>query len=161
MTLGVACAPTRHAPVSPAAHRAVTAAVVEMYPTHRSEVHGLLHFRPLEHGLLIRGGVAGLKSGIYGLGIREKGDCSAFDGKSAGNILVGSARKPDAPLGRLENLVFEHDGDTNVQRVEESLSLSGPDTIVGRSLVIEAWPYDPKVDPATIPLIGCGVIQPE
>jgi Cu/Zn superoxide dismutase len=161
LALALSCTPKAPARSGAQAPRVVTAAIVDMYPVSRSDVHGLLHFRALEHGLLLRGNVTGLKAGMYGLGIRENGDCSAFDGRSSGDIFVGGAHTREAPLGRLDNLVIEHDGDTNVDRVESSLTLSGVDAIVGKSLVIEYWAYDPKVDPNKIPFAACGVIRGE
>jgi Cu-Zn family superoxide dismutase len=156
-----ACQPKHpaRAPADPS--RVVASAVAHMYPSRRSDVHGLVHVRVLEHGVLLRGNFTGLKSGLYGFGIRENGDCSAFDGKSAGGYFVGSAGNKAEPLGRLENLVVERNGGTDFQRSEEKLSMSGPDSVVGKSLVLEAWPYDPKIDPATVPFVACGVIVAE
>lgn len=138
----------------------MTAAVADLYPTRNSNVHGLLHFRVTEQGLLIRGNVTGLVAGLYAFGIHEKGDCSSFDGKSAGGYFVGSRGGP-SPLGQLENLTLEHPEKGDVQRVEPALSLSGPDSIVGKSVVVEAWPYDPKVDTSKVPYVACGVIRAE
>lgn len=157
----IGCQPKNRARAPADPHRVVASAVVHLYPSRRSDVHGLVHVRILEHGVLLRGNVRGLKSGLYGFGIHEHGDCSAFDGKSAGGYFVGSAGSPGAPLGRLDDLVVEKDGGTEFERAEGKLSLSGPDTVLGRSLVVEAWPYDPKIDPATVPFVACGVITAE
>jgi Cu-Zn family superoxide dismutase len=139
----------------------VKSAIAEMYPARRTDVHGLVHLRTTDQGLLLRGNIIGLKAGLYGLGIHQ-GDCSSFDGKSAGGYFAGTA--PGAggePIGRLDDLLIEHPGDTNFQRLEAKLSLTGPDSVVGRALVVHAWPFDPKVDVKTVPFAACGVIQPE
>ena len=136
----------------------VKSAIAEMYPARRTDVHGLVHLRATDQGLLLRGNVKGLKAGLYGLGIHQ-GDCSSLDGKSAGDYFAGTAG--GEPIGRLEDLLIEHLGDTDFQRLETKLSLFGPDSIVGKSLVVHAWPYDPKVDVKTVPFVSCGVIQAE
>jgi superoxide dismutase, Cu-Zn family len=156
----VSCAPG-HPAGAPAgnAPRVVTAAVVEMYPARQSDVHGLLHFRAAQEGVLLRGNVTKLKAGLYGLRLHETGDCSAFDAKPVGATSApnGSPRTD----GRLDDLVVEHDGGGEIDRMEAKLTLSGPDSVVGKSLVVEAWPYDPKTDPATVPAVACGVVREE
>jgi Cu-Zn family superoxide dismutase len=153
------CAASHAAKAPGAPQRAVTAAIADLYPTRGSKVHGLLHFRTTDQGLLIRGSVTGLLAGLYGFGIHEKGDCSSIDGKSAGAYFQGTRAAGAEPLGRLENLTMEHPEQGDVQRLERSLSLTGPDAIVGRSVVIEAWAFDPNVDPARVPILACGVIR--
>jgi len=139
----------------------VNSAIAEMYPARRTDVHGLVHLRAIDQGVLLHGNIIGLKAGLYGLGIHE-GDCSSFDGKSAGSYFAGPAPIPNGePIGRLEDLLIEHAGDTDFQRVETKLSLTGPASVVGRALVVHAWPYDPKVDVKTVPFVACGVIQAE
>lgn len=139
----------------------VKSAIAEMYPARRTDVHGLVHLRTTDQGVLLHGNVIGLKAGLYGLGIHE-GDCSSFDGKSAGGYFTGTAAGAGSePIGRLEDLLIEHPGDTDFQRLEAKLSLTGPASVVGRALVVHAWPYDPKVDVKSVPFVACGVIQRE
>lgn len=158
--LATSCAPNNQAknPKAPS-QRAVAAAVVEFFPARHSEVHGLVHVRIIDNGVLFRGNVTGLKAGLYGFGVHERGDCSAFDGKSAGGLIASNQAGGAKPLGRLDDLVVLHDGAANLQRVEQTLSLSGSNSIVGKSLVVEAWPYDPKTDPTAVPFVACGVIR--
>jgi Cu-Zn family superoxide dismutase len=159
-TLAISCAPSNQARTPPVAReRAVAAAVVEFFPARHSDVHGLLHVRIIDNGVLFRGNVFGLKAGLYGFGVHENGDCSAFDGKSAGGLIAANGSGSAKPLGRLDDLVVEHDGGANFQRVEERLTLSGSNSIVGKSLVVEAWPYDPKTDPTSVPFVACGVVR--
>jgi Cu-Zn family superoxide dismutase len=105
--------------------------------------------------------LTGLGPGRYGFGIHERGDCSGFDGKSAGDYLGSPQQAKGEPLGHLEDLVIERNSDGTVERFEYKLGLSGPGSIVGKSVVIEAWPTDPKVDPKAVPFAACGVIRPE
>jgi Cu/Zn superoxide dismutase len=120
----------------------------------------MIRVRVTDQGVLMRGSLSAIQAGKYGFGIRD-GDCSAHDAKSAGSYFVGSKGTKEAPAGHLEDLLIEKGGNADFQRVEPKLSLSGPDNILGKSIVIEAWATDPKVDPKTIPFLACGVIRPE
>jgi len=158
-----ACAPQPVAekPVTPKKVTSAVSAVAEMYPVRRGNVHGLIRIRLTDQGVLLRGTLTAIQAGRYGFGIRDKGDCSAHDAKSAGGYFVGSQGTKEAPLGHLEDIVIENAESADFQRVEPKLSMSGPDTIIGKSIVIEAWATDPKVDPSTVPFLACGVIRPE
>jgi Cu/Zn superoxide dismutase len=131
-----------------------------MYPVRRGNVHGMIRIRVTDQGVLLRGTLSAIQAGHYGFGIRD-GDCSAHDAKSAGDYFVGSKGTKEAPIGHLEDILIESAENADFQRLEPKLSMSGPDSILGKSLVIEAWATDPKVDPKTIPFIACGVIRPE
>jgi len=160
----VGCGGGAHAVKTPAsaANRQVVSAIAEMYPVKRSNVHGLLRFRATDQGVLLRGNLSGLVAGRYGFGIHESRDCSAVDPKTVGSYLGSAAGASGAPpFGHLDDLVIEHADKPEVNRVETRLSLTGKDSIVGRTLVVEAWPTDPQVDPATVPLSACGVIREE
>lgn len=160
--LVASCTPNRQGPgAQDASHRVVTAAVVEMYPVRRGDVHGLLHVRVIDRGVLIRGNLTGLKAGLYGFGLHQRGDCSAFDGTAAASPAAAPAVANADPLRRLDDLVVERTGGADVQRAEATLTLSGPESIVGKTLIVEAWPFDPKTDAATVPIVACGVVRAE
>jgi Cu-Zn family superoxide dismutase len=135
-------------------------AVAEMYPVRRGNVHGLIRIRVTDHGVLLKGTLSAIQAGHYGFGIHD-GDCSAHDAKSAGDYFVGSAGNKAAPIGHLEDLLIESADKPEFERAEPKLSMSGPDSILGKAIVIEAWATDPKVDPKTVPFLACGVIKPE
>ena len=163
--LASACAspPPNQAQPPPAAPKKVTSsvsAVAEMYPVRRGNVHGMIRIRVTDQGALIRGTLTAIQAGSYGFGIRD-GDCSAHDAKSAGGYLVGSKGTKEAPIGHLADILIEKAENPEFQRVEPKLSMSGPDSILGKAIVIEAWATDPKVDPNTVPFLACGVIRPE
>jgi superoxide dismutase, Cu-Zn family len=157
-------APGQVEPKAPAPKKEVTSAlsaVAEMYPVRRGNIHGMVRFRVTDQGVLIKGTLSPMQAGKYGFGIRQNGDCSAHDGKSAGDYFVGSKGTPQAPVGHLEDILIEKADSGDFQRVEPKLSMSGPDTIIGKSIVVEAWATDPKVDPKTVPFLACGVIRAE
>lgn len=158
-----ACAPQPVAekPVTAKKVTSAVSALAEMYPVRRGNVHGLIRIRLTDQGVLLRGTLTAIQAGRYGFGVRENGDCSAPDAKSAGGYFVGTKGTKDAPLGHLDDIVIEHADSPDFQRVEPRLSMSGPDSIIGKSIVVEAWATDPKVDPNTVPFLACGVIRPE
>lgn len=155
--------PPRQAESSQAPPKKVTSAVsavAEMFPIRRGNVHGMIRLRVTDQGVLIRGTLSAIQAGKYGFGIRD-GDCSAHDAKSAGGYFVGSKGTKEAPIGHLEDILIEKAESPDFQRLEPKLSMSGPDSILGKAIVIEAWATDPKVDPKTVPFLACGVIRPE
>jgi Cu-Zn family superoxide dismutase len=165
VTMSLCCAacapPPAPKPVAPKPVTSAVSAIAEMYPVRRGNVHGMIRIRLTDQGVLLRGTLTAVQAGRYGFGIRENGDCSAHDAKSAGGYFVGSKGTKEAPVGHLEDIVIEHAETPEFQRLEPKLAMSGPDTIIGKSIVIEAWATDPKVDPNTVPFLACGVIRAE
>lgn len=159
LALGAGCGGTPHgSPGNPGAAgaKSATVASVELFPVNRSEARGTLRFVATDAGLSLRGRVSGLLAGKYGFGVHDGADCGP-GGSTAGPYFEGGNRL--APLGHLEDLFIEKVDGVNVTRVETHLKLSGPYSIIGKTLVIEAWPTDPKVDPKTVPMVACGVIH--
>ena len=99
--------------------------------------------------------------------MHEKGDCSAPDGTSAGGHF-NPGGKPHAArdaaarhAGDLGNLKADPYGLARVDFVDSTLSLSGPDSIVGKAVIIHE-----KADDFTTQPTGnagarqaCGVIE--
>lgn len=160
LTASCGGAPQKAAVGTAAPAKDVTSAMAEMFPFNRSKVRGIIKLRATDQGVLLRGKLTGLVAGQYGFGVHEKGDCG-LDGKSAGGYFEGGNKV--APLGHLDDLTIDKDkvDGLNVDRTEAHLKLSGPYSILGRTIAIEAWPTDPKVDPSTVPFVACGVIREE
>jgi Cu-Zn family superoxide dismutase len=136
-----------------------TRAVADLLPIKRSNVRGMVRVRATDDGLWLKGQVSPLPHGRYGFGIHENGDCTATDGKSAGGYFKAGAGAE--PAGRLEDLVS---GESEVAKLDlrlPNLALSGPSSVLGKSIVVHAWPYDPKQDLSSVPYLACGVIQAE
>ncbi|NLE85923.1 MAG: superoxide dismutase family protein [Myxococcales bacterium] len=160
---GVACGGTTPPPEQPAAG-AETApedadrALAEMYPTQQSEVSGTIVVRMTEGGVLLKGRLTGLPAGTHALAIHENGDCTAHDAKSVGGLFAPGGGDP--PLGLLGDIETKVAGKTDVELTAPELSMSGSDSVVGRALVVHAWPYDPNVELERVPYLACGVIRP-
>ena len=134
-----------------------------------SAVWGSVSFVETGKGVLIRADVRNLRSGgEFGFHVHEKGDCSSGDGMSAGGHFNPAGKphahygKPDRHAGDLANL--HADGEGNATYTFETPLLSvqaGPNSVVGRAIVIHANRDDYTSQPAgnAGPRIACGLIR--
>jgi Cu-Zn family superoxide dismutase len=110
----------------------------------------------------------GLKANAeHGVHIHEVGDCSASDFTSAKGHFNPTGKPHGAPgaghAGDLPMLKANAKGRGNVKYVAEGLTVTpGPNSIVGKAIVVHAGPDDQKSQPAgdSGARIACGVIQP-
>lgn len=109
---------------------ALIEAVAVLLPVRGRKVVGKVHLRPVGDSLAVRAELGGLVPGErYRLRIHEYGDCSAGDGKSAGERFGSSEHLIEFSVGvdGWVDLAFSHRGYT----------LSGsPDSVLGRSVVV-------------------------
>lgn len=146
----------------------ITHAQAMLMPLGESSVGGLVRFTELPGGgVELVGQIAGLpKNSTHGFHVHEFGDCSTPDGLSAGgHFKIGESHhggpiSEDRHLGDLGNLTSNEAGMAVIKSTDKMLSLSGPNSIVGRGIVIHAGADDLKSQPAgnSGPRIGCGVI---
>ena len=123
----------------------------------------------------------GLKPGVHGFHIHANGVCGpsadpatgqpvAF-GAAGGHFDPGASNKHGQPgaspthnhAGDLPNLVVEADGRGAVRYVNKNVSIAaGPQSVMGRALVVHADPDDYTTDPAgkSGARVLCGVIKP-
>ncbi len=139
-------------------------AVVEGLGEHK--VKGKVTFTQKGDGVEIVGEFTGLQPGQHGFHIHEFGDCSKADGKCAGghfNPNGGKHSSPEDPgrhAGDLGNLKADSTGNASFKMTDSMLSLSGPNSVIGRSVIVHAKADDMKTQPAgdSGDRIGCGVI---
>jgi Cu-Zn family superoxide dismutase len=157
------------APAAATASPAAKSAVADLSPTQGSTVAGKVTFTADKDGVRVVGDLTGLTPGEHAFHIHEKGDCSAPDGTSAGGHF-NPGRKPhgapDAPehhAGDLGNVTADAAGKARIDAVFRGLMLAGPDTIVGRGLIVHAAPDDMKTQPTGNAggRQACGVIRAE
>ena len=131
-----------------------------------SNVSGSVGFAETSGGLKIRAKVAGLAPGAHGFHIHEAGDCSAPDAASAKGHFNPAAKahghysEADNHGGDMPNLMANAQGEATFDFTIAGLGLSGPNGVVGRSIVVHADPDDYKSQPAgnSGARIACGVI---
>ncbi len=144
-------------------------AVAVLEPTQGNNATGQVTFKTQGEGVLVVADFEGLPAGKHGFHVHEKGDCSAPDASSAGghynpeNTPHGA---PDAPpserhVGDLGNLEAGQDGTAHYERVDPLLSLSGPNSIIGKAVIVHAKADDFTSQPTgdAGPRLACGVIE--
>lgn len=144
----------------------VTRAVAVLNPTKGSEVQGRVDFKKVDGGVLITAEVSGLTPGKHGFHIHEFGDCTSADGASAGGHFNPTHAKHGGPdhidrhAGDLGNVVANELGIAVYSRVDTMIKLNGPDTIIGRSIIVHANSDDYKTQPTGNAggRLACGVI---
>jgi Cu-Zn family superoxide dismutase len=144
----------------------VTMAVAMVEGLGEHKVKGKVTFKQMGEGVEIEGEFTGLQPGQHGFHIHEFGDCSMADGKCAGghfNPNGGKHSSPEDPgrhAGDLGNLKADSTGKASFKMNDSMLSLSGPNSVIGRSVIVHAKPDDFKTQPSgdSGDRIGCGVI---
>jgi superoxide dismutase, Cu-Zn family len=141
-------------------------AQAQLGPKSNSKATGLVFFIKKGDQVQVVGNVMNLNPGKHGLHIHDKGDCSAPDASSAGphfnptNKHHGGPNTPEHHTGDLGNIEAGADGTAQINWTGK-LSLTGDDSIIGKSLVVHEKEDDLKTDPAgnSGARIACGVIE--
>ena len=150
----------------PAASAAPTKAVCVVHPLGDAKVGGNVTFTQVADGVAIMAELTGLTPGKHGFHVHEFGDCSMMDGTCAGGHFNpegtphGGPESQQRHVGDFGNLVADRSGKATYQRVDGKIALSGPHSIIGRSIIVHADPDDLTSQPTgnAGARIGCGVI---
>lgn len=141
-------------------------ATAALAPRSGSNVTGEVRFAETPRGLKIWANVAGLTPGEHGFHVHESGDCSAPDAMSAKghfnpmNKAHGHHEAMEHHAGDMPNLVANANGEASYSIELVGVSLSGPNGVLGRSIVVHADPDDYRSQPAgnSGKRLACGVI---
>ena len=145
----------------------VTYAIAMVEGLGEHKVKGKVTFTQKEDGVEIVGEFTGLQPGQHGFHVHEFGDCSMADGKCAGGHFnptkMPHAGPDDAKrhVGDLGNLKADSTGNASYKRIDSMITLNGPHSVIGRSVIVHAKPDDFKTQqpPGNAgDRIGCGVI---
>jgi superoxide dismutase, Cu-Zn family len=142
-------------------------AVAVLHPTENNSVNGTVEFRPSPQGVEIEARIQGLSPGRkHGFHIHEFGDCTDPEAESAGDHYNPTDQPHGGPadrrrhVGDLGNIEADENGHARYSAVDPALSLDGPHSIIGRSVVVHAEADDltsqPSGDAGT--RLACGVI---
>lgn len=145
---------------------AILEAVAVLHPTAKNDVRGVIRFVQKGEYVEITGELTGLKPGLHGFHVHEFGDCSAPDGKSAGdhfnptNMPHGAPTDPKRHVGDLGNIKADEAGKAVVNMRDNVIKLNGPHSIIGRALVVHDGADDLKTQPSgdAGDQVACGVI---
>lgn len=139
-------------------------ALAELRGVDGASVSGTVRFTAFDEGVRVMARVRGLADGLHGFHVHAGTDCAApggpFDpaGRPHGGPLDPPTHRHAGDLGN----VASDDGLARYDRLDPVLTLDGPDTIVGRVVVVHAGQDDLNTlpDGAAGPVVACGVIAP-
>ena len=143
-----------------------TKAMAQLESKSGSQVTGLVAFTKVGDEVQVAGLIQNLTPGKHGLHIHEKGDCSTADAASAGAHFNPTQQHHGGPTtaehhaGDLGNIEADSSGKAIVNW-KGKLSLSGTDSIIGKSVVVHEKEDDLKTDPSgnSGARVACGAIQ--
>lgn len=144
------------------------AATVALLPASGSDVKGQLKLTEHDGTVVVSGRISGLTPGDHGLHVHEKGNCTAPDASSAGPHFNpagadhGSASSAVRHGGDLGNVTANSAGVADFTVSVKGVTLeAGPNSLIGRSVVVHANPDDFKTQPAgnSGARIACGLIS--
>lgn len=165
----VAAQPVADAPPMEALEPAVAIATASaaLKPASGSQVTGTVNFTESAEGVRVVADISGLGAGKHGFHAHEKGDCSDPEAKSAGDHFNPAAQPHGAPdatarhAGDLGNIMADASGHATLDMMLNGVSLSGPNGLVGRGLIVHAQEDDLSSQPSgnAGARVGCGVIE--
>lgn len=141
-------------------------AIAVINPTEGNNVTGSVTFEQVDEGVQVEGEFEGLSAGLHGFHIHEFGDCSADDGSSAGghyNPTDNDHGNPEAEnrhMGDMGNIEADEEGSATIDYVDSKIELNGPNSIMGRGVIIHGGEDDFESQPSgdAGPRLGCGVV---
>jgi superoxide dismutase, Cu-Zn family len=145
---------------------AINKAVCMVYPTQGNTVNGIITFVAIDGGIKVVADLHGLTPGKHGFHIHECGDCSAIDGTSAGGHFNPRGKQHGAPMdqvrhmGDMGNIEADASGNAHLEYIDNSIQLNGPESIIGRGIIIHNSEDDLKTQPTgnAGARVACGVI---
>lgn len=163
-TLGMTgCATHR----SDAASDTARVAIARLKPTRGHAVRGTVTFQEETQGVRVTANITGLTQGPHGFHVHQNGDCSAPDAMSAGDHFNptgaphGGPRDARRHIGDMGNVVADDQGVVRMQYVDQHLTLDGPNSIIGRAVIVHAGGDDLMSQPSgdAGARVACGVIE--
>ncbi|HVI81785.1 MAG TPA: superoxide dismutase family protein [Chthoniobacterales bacterium] len=131
----------------------VTKAAAQLEPKSGSTVTGTVTFTKVGDDIRVVADIQNLTPGKHGFHIHEKGDCSAPDASSAGAHFNPTMKHHGGPTsldhhtGDLGNIEADASGKAHLDW-KGKLSLTGKDSIIGKSVVVHEKEDDLKTDPS-------------
>lgn len=155
-------------PRTEASARLTSAAGGATLPNPQSPTQGSVKFSQVRDIVSVSGSVTGLAPNArHAFHVHEKGDCSSPDFNSAGGHFNPTGQPHGAHgaskhhLGDMPELVTDAKGTANISFNSSSLKLRGPNSIIGKAVIVHAAPDDVNAQPtgnAGARLV-CGVIK--
>jgi superoxide dismutase, Cu-Zn family len=138
-------AQNQFARLRPTMARAEEKAVCVLEPVAKSGVGGTIVFEQSAGRVHISGKITGLTPGKHGFHVHQYGDITdEAKGESAGghfnphNMQHGAPDSRTRHVGDLGNVTADSEGVATIDEYDTMIQLSGPNNIIGRSLVVHA-----------------------
>jgi len=136
-------------------------------PTQGNSTTGNVVFSEAGGKVRVQANITGLTPGVHGFHIHEKGDCSAADATSAGGHFNPTGAPHGSPssgahhVGDMPMLLADEKGHAKLDTELTSLALQGPNSIVGRAVIVHAQADDFQTQPAgnAGARVACGVVE--
>jgi Cu-Zn family superoxide dismutase len=128
-------------------------AIAVVYPAKDKTVKGVITFTQTEKGVKVVAHFEGLTPGKHGFHVHEFGNCSAPDATSAGGHFNPTQMAHGGPTdaarhsGDLGNIVADDKGVADLEWFDPMMQLSGPQSIIGRAVIVHAKEDDLKTQP--------------
>jgi Cu-Zn family superoxide dismutase len=125
-------------------------------------VNGVITFQEVADFVRVSGVVRNLAPGKHGFHIHEGSSCDQRGGHFApGQQSHGSPDAQERHVGDLGNLASDHAGEVDYLRIDRLIQLGGPQSIVGRVLVVHQGEDDYVSQPSgdSGEEIACGKIE--
>ena len=143
-------------------------AYANLKPTRGNTAVGTVTFLNSANGVDMQVLIRGLSPGAHGFHVHENGDCTSDDGSSAGGHYAPEGHSHGAPTdanrhtGDLGNVIANENGFVELTLTDRHLALTGPNSIIGRAIVVHGGADDLKSQPsgAAGPRVACGVVVP-
>lgn len=122
----------------------ITKAIAVLQPTKGSKVQGIVTFTKIAQGIHVEATITGLEVGKHGFHIHQYGDLASPDGEAAGYHFNPTGEPHGGPgatkrhLGDLGNITADTIGPAKYSNVNDRLAFDGPNSILGRSVVVHA-----------------------
>ena len=147
-------------------HEKQVSAIAIISPTKGNTAKGQLYFSQTKKGVQVKGRFSGLSpNSQHGFHIHEFGDRSLDNGKSAGSHYNPDNHPHGLPpshkrhAGSFGNLNTNQKGEATFNFVDPTISITGKNAILGRSVIIHARKDDGSQPLGNAgPRIGIGVI---
>ena len=137
-------------------------------PNPQSPVQGTVKFSQVRDVVSVSGSVTGLAPNArHAFHVHEKGDCSSPDFNSAGGHFNPTGQPHGAHnsgkhhVGDMPELMTDANGTANISFNSSSLKLRGPNSIIGKAVIVHAAPDDVNAQPSgnAGARLVCGVIK--
>lgn len=146
-----------------------TTAFAELSAASGSDVAGNVEFLSQDDQVRMTVFITGLTAGQHAIHVHENGSCAGPDASGAGghfspdNDPHGAITDPEDErhAGDLGNFVADESGSATFEKFDDVITLTGPDAIVGKAIVVHRGSDDFTTQPSgdAGERVACGVIQ--